>query len=464
MKTTTSSLILLILLFSLPLFSVSQGVGDIRDSELNLNLQIDQISSRYVVPVYVRLQALEDGNVTLWESIPQNFSDHVASIESTLLALSFSSNTLDFNLTGDTVRNLWVSANYSLKAGDYVSTLMWVSSRAVSEDLSAIGFVPYLSSYPDNVETFLESGRKIPVENQTIQALAASFSQTQGNMTQTVQNVLDFVNKQGYDPDKARLLLSGNLTTPDILDVFKDALEVHETNKSICTERSWYAAAILRAAGVPTRTVTDIRLKTWIQVWLPNKGWVDAETLCSDPPPHLDMFPKSVSAHVPWMIENMSDAAFPLTWLPRMPMKVANLTFINATYADFDQYKTILSKPVRAEVFNQDPTKFRFPVAVKPETVYAAVTENESSALTFSLFKDEQNASEVIILGGFNSVVVDNVAVSFRPVLQDGFLVLQDFQVEEVRQFDFRLLIPFLAIPVVLVAVWMVRRRGKRVK
>lgn len=415
------------------------------------------------MPVYVRLQALENGNVTFWESIPQNFSDHVASIDSSSLAVFFSSNTLGFDLSRDAVGNLWLAANYSVNAGDYVNTLMWISSRAVSEDLSPIGFAPFPQSYPNDVRSFLQSGRKIPVEDQTIQSLAAGFSQTRGNMTQTVQSVIDFVNKQGYDRDKSRLLLSGNLTTSDMLDVFKDALEVHATNSSICTERSWYAAAILRAAGVPTRTVTDVRLKTWIQAWLPSIGWVDAETLCFDPPPHLDMFPKSVSAHVPWMIENASDAAFPLTWLPRIPMRIANLTFGDASFADLSQYKTVLSKPVKAEVSRTDPTKFRFPIAVKPETVYAAVTENES-VLTFSLFKGEQNASKVLILGDLNSVVVDNVAVSFRPVLQDSFLVLQDFSVEEVHQFDFRLLIPLLGIPVVLMVVWMLRRRGKRVK
>jgi hypothetical protein len=228
-------------------------------------------------------------------------------------------------------------------------------------------------------------------------------------------------------------------------------------------ERSWYAAAILRAAGVPTRTVTDVRLKTWIQVWLPNKGWVDAETLCVEPPPHVNLFPKSVSAHVPWMIENASDASFPLSWLPRIPMRVANLTFGDVSLFDMSQYKTVLCKPIKAEVFEEDPTKFRFPVAVKPETVYAAITQDES-ALTFSLFKGKENASQTLVLGDYNSVVVGDLTVYFRPVLQESFLVLQDFSVVQVQQFDFRLLIPLLGIPVIVIAVWMYRRRGKHVR
>jgi transglutaminase-like putative cysteine protease len=463
LKIKTQNLLILILLSSLPLFSGDRGVENIENSELHLNLQVGQVSSRYVVPVYLRLQAFEDGNITFWESIPQNFSDHVALIESTSLAVFFSSNTLGFNLSKDAVGNLWLAANYSVNAGDYVSILMWISSRAVSEDLSAIGFAPYPKSYPDNVKSFLQSGKKISVEDHTIQALAANFRQTQGNMTQVVQNVVDFVSTQGYDREKSKLLLSGNLNTTDMLDVFKGALEVHVTNSSICTERSWYAAAILRAAGVPTRTVTDVRLKTWIQVWLPSIGWVDAETLCSDSPPRVDMFPKSVSAHVPWMIQNASDAAFPLTWFPRIPMRIANLTFGDATYADLSRYKTVLSQPINAEVFEKDPTKFRFPVAVKPETVYAAVTEN-TSTLTLSLFKGEQNVSKVLVLGDYSSIIVDDVAVSFRPVLQSDFLVLEDFTVDEVRQFDFRLLIPLLGIPVVLMIVWLLRRSRKRVR
>jgi hypothetical protein len=387
----------------------------------------------------------------------------VASIDSTFLAVFFSYNALGFNLSKDTVGNLWSATDYTVNAGDYVSTLMWVSSKTVSENLSPIGLAQYPQDYPDDIETFLDPGRKIPIENQTIHALAASFSQTEGNMTQTVQNIIDFVNEQGYDREKTRLLLSGNLNTTDLLDVFKDALEVHATNSSICLERSWYAAAILRAAGVPTRTVTDVRLKTWIQVWLPNKGWVDAETLCVEPPPHVNLFPKSVSAHVPWMIENASDASFPLSWLPRIPMRVANLTFGDVSLFDMSQYKTVLCKPIKAEVFEEDPTKFRFPVAVKPETVYAAITQDES-ALTFSLFKGKENASQTLVLGDYNSVVVGDLTVYFRPVLQESFLVLQDFSVVQVQQFDFRLLIPLLGIPVIVIAVWMYRRRGKHVR
>lgn len=422
---------------------------------------LDQVSPRVILPVYVRLQALEKCNITLWESIPQNFTDHVAAIDSSVVAMFVSSNSPGFNLSRDSIGNLWMAANYSLDAGDYLSTLAWVTSRTVSEDLTSIGFVPFAYDYPGDVKSFLLPGEKIQVENETMQVLAASFNKTQNNMTQTVKNVIDYVNRQDYDRDKTRQLLSGNLTTSDILDVFKDALKVHDTNSSICLERSWYAATILRAAGVPTRTVTDVRLKTWIQVWLPNVGWVDAETLCVEPPPHFITFPKSVSAHVPWMIENSSDAAFPFVWLPKVRLRVANLTFAQVELFDVSQYQTVLSKPIEAELFRNDPTKFRFPIAVKSEVTYGAVTK-EGSNLVFSLFNEKENASEILALDKYNSIVLGDVAVSFKPRLQSGFLVLQGFTVQDVWIFDYRILVPVVAVPIGLLVVWLYTRRKRK--
>jgi hypothetical protein len=430
--------------------------GALRKASTNQNVP------RVLLPVYVRLQALENRNVALWESVPKNFSDHIATIDSKVLAMFVSSNSLGFNLSKDNVDNLWMTANYSLNAGDYISTLTWMSSQTVSEDLSSLGFLPFPSSYPDEVGIFLDPGKKIQVENQTIQEMAAFFNQTQGNMTQTVKNILDFVNEQQYDPDKTRLLLSGNLNTTDVLNVFKDALQVLETNMSICIERSWYAAALLRAAGVPARTVTDVRLKTWVQVWLgENIGWVDAETLCAEPPPHVGMFPKPLSTHVPWMIENSSNAMLPFTWLPAAPMRVANLTFGDVELFDVNEFRTVLSEPTDVELFIKDPTKFRFPIVFKPEIVYAAIIQ-EGSNLTFSLFKGKENASTSLTLGEWNTAALGDLMVSFKPIRQENFLILQGFTVGEVWKFDIRLLVPIVGVPVVAVVVWLYWRKFKQ--
>jgi len=421
----------------------------------------DQVNPRVTVPMYLRLQALEETNVSLWESIPQNFTDHVATVDSNVLALFISSNSLGFNLSKDSVGNLWVAANYSLNAGEYISTLAWVSSRTTTENLSSLEFTMFPASYPDDVKVFLEAGRKMPANNETIQQIAANHLNE--NMTQTVENIVAFVNTQGYDREKSRLLLSGTLNTTDILDFFKDALQVYETNSSMCLERSWYAAAILRAAGVPTRTVTDVRLKTWIQVWLPNIGWVDAETLCAPGAPHVGMFPKSLLFHVPWMIENSSDARFPFGWVPHAMMRVANLTFDDVATFKVNEYKTVLTQPVDALEFEKDPNGFSFPIVVEPQVVYAAVTES-GSELKFFLTKAGENASKAIVLGEPNSLGIGDLAVSFTPTRQVDFLVLQDFVVQTVWRFDLRLLAPIVGIPVAIVAVWLYwnRRRQSR--
>jgi len=456
--------LLFFLLLSLLNFPISNGYNfdkDVAKSETVFGKDlVAQGSPRVLLPVYVRLQALQKSNITFWESVPRNFTDHVATIDSRVLAMFVSSNSLGFKISRDNVGNLWVAANYSLNAGDYISTLTWVSSKAISENLTSLGFVPFPENYPEDVKAFLEPGRKIPAQNQIIQEIAASHNQTQ-NMTQTVKNILDFVNEQGYDPEKTRLLLSGNLNTTNIFDFFKDALQVHETNSSICLERSWYAAAILRAAGVPTRTVTDIRLKTWIQAWLPNTGWVDGETLCVEPPPHIGMLPKSISTSAPWMVENSSDAMFPFVWFPEVPMRVANLTFSNVELFEVNEYRTVLSEPVDTELFKKDPAKFSFPIAFKPEKiVYAAITQ-EGSDLTFSLIEGKENASKMLTLGESNSVTLGDLTVSFKPIKQEDFLVLQDFTVGEIWKFDVRFLVPIVGVPIVVVAVWLYWKRRK---
>jgi len=453
----------LFFLFSLLFFSVFFGsgysFGDVHSGSVVSTSLADPVNPRVLSSLYVRLQALEKGNVTFWESIPRNFSDHVATIDSRVLGKFISSNSLGFNLSTDSLGNLWIATHYSLDAGDYVSTLAWISSKTVTENLSSLGFVAFPDNYPVNVTAFLEPGRKIYSQNQTIINIAVANNQTQNNMTQTAKNVLDLVNTQGYDPDKSRLLMSGDLTTTDILDVFKDALQVLDANSSICIERSWFAAAVLRAAGVPTRTVTDVHLKTWIQLWLPNVGWVDGETLCSEPPPHLGILPKPISSNVPWVVENSSDAMFPFTWFPKVPMRVANLKF-DAALFQVDEYKTVLSQPVDADLFRKDPTKFRFQLRFEPEKFYGAVTQ-EGSNTVFSLIGEEENASRTITLGEYNSVSLGDLTVSFRPVQQNGFLVLYDFSLRESWKFDVRLLLPIVGVPVVVAAVWIYWRRRR---
>jgi len=420
---------------------------------------ISPMSPRVILPLYIRLEALEKGNVTLWQSVPKNFSDHVATIESQVLALFVSANSRGANLSADDIENKWLSADYSINAGDYIETLAWVSSKTTAENLSSLGFVQFPTSYPDDVQAYLNSGMKIQADNQTIMSIANGY--TRANMTQTVKDVLDFVNTQGYDEEKTRLLLGGNLTTTSIVDFFKDALQIHDSNKSICLERSWYASAILRAAGVPTRTVTDVRLKTWIQVWLPNIGWVDAETLCRDAQPHVGMLPKPISVSTPWMIQNSSDASFPFTWTPKVLMRIANLTFSRVDLFDVNEYRTVLTQPVELELFQSDVAKFRFPIVISNVTeIYGAMTK-EGDSVAFSLFGKNENASTVLTMGQSNSITLESIVVSFKPVRWNDFVILQDFSVQGFLSFDIRLVIPIVAVPTVAAAIWLIRKRRK---
>ncbi len=425
-----------------------------------LNQEPIQFNPRVVSPVYVRLQSNQTANVTLWESVPQNFTDHVGTIDSKVLAIYVSSNSLGFNLSRDSVGNLWMAINYSVKAGDYLGTLTWISSRAMNQNLSSLGFVPFSQDYPEDVRLFVEPGTKMPVEDQTFQQIAANFNQT-ANMTQTVKDILDFVNRQGYDKPKSELLMSGNLTTTDILGFFEAAPQVLETNSSMCLERSWYAATILRAAGIPARTVTDVRLKTWIQVWFPSLGWVDAEALCRDSAPHVGMLPKSVSAHLPWAVENSANAVFPFGWLPEVPMRVANLTFDEVSLFDANQYGTVLSEPIDLELFKTDPQKFIFPIVVDLNRTISASLTRQGSDLAFSIYGRDENVSKTVTVGELNSITFQNVTVSFKPNWMGDYLALQDFAVTGTWKFDVRLLVPIIGIPVIAVTAWLFWRRRR---
>lgn len=414
-----------------------------------------------IQPVYVRLQALQSGSVVLWQAVPQNFSDHVGTIDVSDLAILVSSNAQAINLSRDGVGNLWVMINYTFAQGDYISSLMWVSTEILNENLTIPTFVPFPSSYPSDVVPFLNSGKKMPVENEAIKKIANNNKTA--NMIDTVNNVLNFVNEtQGYDRETVELLMSGSLNTTNILDLFKGALEVKETESSMCMERSLYAATILRAAGVPTRTLTDIRLRTRIQVWLPGYEWVDAEAECN---PQRNkarvLFPRSLSVYAPWVIENSSDAAFPFTWLPQTLMRVANLTFSNVEVFNTNDYSTVFSQPVDKALFDTNPDSFSFPLLfLEPEIMRAAVTRDGSN-LAFSLVKGKEKVSKMLTLNETNSVSLGDTTISFEPNRQENFVVLRNFVIQEAWKLDLRIfIVPIIGVPVVLI-FWFYLKRKK---
>lgn len=418
---------------------------------------VGQGGVRRLQPIYVRLQALEEGSIVFWESVPQSFRDHVGTIDLNDLAIFVSSNARSINISEDAVGNLWMAVNYTFAEGDYISSLIWVSSETTDQNLTIPDFVSFPESYPTDVMPFLDSGRKIPSDNQTIMNIAIS-NKTE-NMVETVFNVLDFVNKtQEYDAQKTRLLMSGDLNTTSLLDFINEPLETLETGRSFCFERSLLALSVLRAAGVPTRTFTDTGPKTWIQVWLPGVGWVDAEALCAT---SRIRFPLTLISTIPWMIQNSSDAVFPFMWYPEVEMRVANLTFSDVEAFDISEYQTVLVEPINWDDFANSPGDFSFPIVFRPDVVSAAITHNESDFVV-ALMKDNENASKVLAMGQSNEVTLDDTALSFKPSLRGDFMVLEDFSVQKVVGFDLRLLIPIVAIPVIIVIWWLYRKRTTR--
>jgi len=406
-------------------------------------------------PIYVKLQALQEGSVTFWQAIPQSFQDHVGTINVSLLAVLVSSNMQNIALYKDFVGNLWLEAEYMLKIGDYISTLTWVSSKTINENLSLPDSVPFPESFPVDIAPFLTSGNGMPVGDTIIKELAESHATP--DMIETVENILSFVNgTQTYDREKVRLLMSGNLNTTSMLDFANDPLESLATNNSFCFERALLATTMLRAVHVPTRTFTNADLKTWIQVWLPNIGWVDAEVLCLQSQP---LFPRPPSSAIPWMVENSSDAMFPFRWSPEIQMRVANISLSHLEAVKINEYRTVLSQAVDTATYGANPKKYSFPVVFDPEIVRVALTRNGSN-LTFHLSREEKEISKTLILEETNRVEFENLGVSFKPVLQGDFIVLQDFVVQELWMFDLRILIfVIVAVPIVIVVLFFWKRK-----
>ena len=407
-------------------------------------------------PIYVRLQTSQEGSVIFWESIPQSFQDHVATINVSILAILASSNARSIDLYKDEIGNLWLAVNYTFNKGDYISTLTWVSSESTGENLTIPESIPFPESYPDNIKPYLNSGRKMPTDNTTIKEIAEA-SATQ-DMIETIENILRFINEtQTYDREKIKLLMSGKLNITDILNFLNDPLESLETGNSFCFERALLAATILRAARVPTRTFTNADLKTWIQVWLPDIGWVDAEVLCVQPYP---LFPRPLSFVVPWVVENSSDSMFPFTWRPETSMRVANLTLSHLENFNINEYATVLSQPINMEIYEANPDRFNFPLIFEPEMVHAALTWNNSD-ITLHLSKGEKKTSETLILGETNSIRFEGLAVSFEPLRQDNIVILHDFSVQGMWMFDVKILIPFVVIVPVAIISWLYWKRKK---
>lgn len=417
-------------------------------------------SMRVSRPLYVNLEVLQEGNVVFWEAIPQSMQYHVATIDLAVLSIFVSSNARNIRVYRDDIGNLWLATEYMVHQGEFIGTLTWVSSEIIEENLTIPDVIPFPDRYPPIVSPFLNAGRKMPTDDQTIKELAALH--TGEDMISTIRNIVHFVNEtQTYDSAKIRHLMLGGLKTHDIIDFLKDPLESLRTNVSFCFERAILATTLLRAANIPTRTFTNADLKTWVEVWLPEIGWVHAEILSLDSPRDLRLFPRPLSfATIPLMVQNSSDAVFPFMWNPAMEMRIANLTLTDLSEFEINEYGTILCQPIDAETYATDPDKFRFPLFLGTNEVQAALT-SDGADFIFHLDDGKRTASEIITLGEINHLKFEGFELSFQPVMEAGLLVLQGFSVMDSPTFDSRILV-LLTIPVSLVLVFWLYRKRKR--
>jgi hypothetical protein len=412
-------------------------------------------------PMYIKLQAQEDADITLWESVPQNFTDHVATIMVDVPAIFVSSNAQRTDFYKDEIGNLWLVSTYSLKKGDYIRTLAWASSEVLTQNLTLPLASIFPETYPDSVKPFLLPGLKIPANDATIKALAESHWNQ--SMIQTIENVLNFVNStQAYNADKVRALMNGTLITDNILDFINDPLTSLDSGQSFCFERSLLATALLRADNVPARTYTNIDLKTWVQVWLPQIGWVDGDVLSNQPQP-LPLFPRSLAVSVPRMIQNSSDAEFPFSWFPNTVMRVTNLTMTDIQEFDINQYGTLFCQPIDLNYYESNPDSFSFPITFEPETVKTALTYDGPN-LAFHVNKQDQNFSKNIQIGSVCNIEFAGLSFSFTPILEsNGMIALTKFTATKILGIDYRMLIPLVAIiPILLIFAYYRKRKPKK--
>lgn len=410
--------------------------------------------------LYVNLEVLQDANVVFWEAIPQSMQYHVATIDLAVLSIFVSSNARNIRVYRDDIGNLWLATEYTIHQGEFIGTLTWVSSETIEENLTIPDVVPFPDHYPPIVRPFLNAGRMMPTDDRTIKELAALHAGE--DMVSTIRNIAHFVNEtQTYDSTKIRHLMLGELKTDDILDFLNDPLESLRTNVSFCFERAMLATTLLRAANIPTRTFTNADLKTWVEVWLPEIGWVHAEILSLDSPSDIPLFPRPLSfATIPLMVQNSSDAVFPFMWNPAVEMRIANLTLTDLSEFEINEYGTILCQPIEAETYATDPDKFRFPLFLGTNEVKAALT-SEGADIIFHLDDGKREASKIITLGEKNHLEFEGFELSFQPIMEAGLLFLQGFSVMDSPKFDSSVLV-LLTIPVSLVVVFWLYRKRKR--
>jgi transglutaminase-like putative cysteine protease len=154
--------------------------------------------------------------------------------------------------------------------------------------LIAPGTIPFsaLQNLPPETQEYLQPTQYIESDNPVFTDTANSYKQTSGDVLQLIYQ-LDNFTKNHVTYDNAALMDS-NLSSQYNKD---SALTTYNKGKGVCTNFSRLLVALLRAAGIPARTVSgwgflnmlpgvtyrDTTPHEWVELYLPGTGWIPVE-------------------------------------------------------------------------------------------------------------------------------------------------------------------------------------------
>jgi len=143
-----------------------------------------------------------------------------------------------------------------------------------------------LQNLPSEVRKYLQPTQYIESDNPVFTGIANKFREKATNLLQLI-NYLDNFTANYITYDNAALNDTNRLTQ----DNEDSALATYTKGTGVCTNYSRLLVALLRAAGIPARTVagwavenwlpdktyTDTDSHVWVELYLPGSGWVPVE-------------------------------------------------------------------------------------------------------------------------------------------------------------------------------------------
>lgn len=158
-------------------------------------------------------------------------------------------------------------AFYALRPGVYTLTY------AVKVDLKALQTKGFLDPQAADLSPYLADGEAYRLQNPLIQQLGRQFTRLFQDPTRRMHALLRFV---------------GEHVTYHLDGRWMPAPVVLETGQGSCSEYAFLYSALARASGLPTRLVgatldrphnggIDEVFHRWVEVFIPEKGWVPVD-------------------------------------------------------------------------------------------------------------------------------------------------------------------------------------------